>query len=127
MHVSPVTTAAVSRRTVIAAGLLGLTVSGCRITRDSDETGSAPSTTTASPADLAPDVAVASEALALVRGLREALTATTTRIPDLAATLTAVAAMHAAHETSLVDAVPDGRAARPARRRTPSRAAGAPH
>ena len=62
---------------------------------------------TASPADLAPDVAVATEALALVRGLREALTATTTRIPDLAASLSAVAAMHAAHETSLVDAVPD--------------------
>lgn len=116
MHVSPVTSAPVSRRSVLAVGLLGLTVSGCRITRDTDEAGpeaSASSTATTSPADLAPDVVVATEALAQVRAARDALTATTTRIPGLAASLTAVAAMHAAHETSLVDAVPDGAGSTP--------------
>ena len=109
MHVSPVTSPALSRRAVIIAAGLGLSATGCRITRDADGTGDgAPSTSsaTSSPPDLEPDVGVASEALAQVRGLREALTATTTRLPDLASGLTVVSAMHAAHEASLVDAVP---------------------
>ncbi len=113
MPVSPVTPVAVSRRAMITGALLGLATAGCTITRDSDDAGSEASdgpSASGSPSGLAPDVAVATEALAQVRGMREAVTATTTRFPALAATLMAVSAMHSAHATSLVDAVPaDGR------------------
>ncbi len=59
-----------------------------------------------SPAPLTPDVRVATRALTAVRGAREQLVATIARYPGLAGTLSPLVAVHRAHESSLVDAVP---------------------
>lgn len=56
----------------------------------------------------APDVAVATTALAELRAVRRAVVATTRRFPALQAGLDPVRAMHRAHEVTLVDAVPAG-------------------
>lgn len=57
-------------------------------------------------AELAPDVAVASRALAEIRAVRAAATRTITRHPGTRPRLVAVVHMHRAHEVSLADAVP---------------------
>ena len=58
--------------------------------------------------DLAPDVAVAVEAVTLVRTARAAVVATVERHQGLATRLAPVQAVHDAHLAALVDAVPDG-------------------
>lgn len=57
--------------------------------------------------DLAPDVAVATSALAEIRAMRTAVSGTLSRFPEARATLAPLAKMHLAHEASLADAVPD--------------------
>lgn len=94
-----------SRRSVIGLGLGGLgawgAVTGC-------SSGSTPSRThqQAQPASVTPDVQVATEALAAVRAAHQAVRATTQRFPATRVGLARLEAMHAAHERSLVDAVP---------------------
>jgi hypothetical protein len=96
-------TAGPSRRTVVVGGLgsvAALTLAAC-------STDPAPgSRQTASPAGLTPDVAVATRALAEIRAMREAVTATLHRFPATRATIGSLVAMHQAHEATLVDAVP---------------------
>lgn len=98
---------ALSRRAVLtgAAGLVGLvatTAAGCSVdnpvTRDD-----AP----AAPAALAPDVAVATRALAEIRAVAAAVEDTATRFPAIRTRLAPLAALHRTHEASLADAVPD--------------------
>lgn len=103
-----------SRRAVVGAGLglAALTVAGCRGSDSTDGTGTAAPAQTPDPGSdsgpsLAPDVAVATSALAQVRALRQAATGTLTRFPDSRATLAPLVALHQAHEAALVDAVPE--------------------
>jgi hypothetical protein len=58
------------------------------------------------PASVTPDVQTATEALAAVRVAHQAVLATGQKFPALRAGLARLDAMHAAHERSLVDAVP---------------------
>ncbi|MCW2846763.1 MAG: hypothetical protein JWR90_737 [Marmoricola sp.] len=58
------------------------------------------------PAALAPDVAVATSALAEIKVLRAAVTTTVSRFPATRAQLTPLLQLHRAHEVSLADAVP---------------------
>ncbi len=102
MPVSPVTPVALSRRSVIAAGVAGLALSGCSVD-DPVSVDEAP----AAPAELGADVGIATEALEQIRGVASAVLATGERFPALAGLLAGVRAMHAAHEGSLVDAVPE--------------------
>ena len=93
-----------SRRSVLAAGLVG--VGGLALTACSDD--AEPGTREpASPAGLAPDVAVATQALTEIRAVRQAVTATLARYPESRSTIGRLVAMHRAHEATLVDAVPD--------------------
>ena len=98
---------ALSRRAVLtgAAGLVGLvatTAAGCSVdnpvTRDDGP---------AAPAALAPDVAVATRALAEIRAVAAAVEDTATRFPAIRTRLAPLAALHRTHEASLADAVPD--------------------
>lgn len=97
---------ALSRRALVTGGLaIGAAVAvlpGCSV-----ET-SLRGEDSPRPRRLAPDVAVATTALAELRATRRALTATTGRFPGLRAALDPVGSMHRAHEASLVDAVPAG-------------------
>lgn len=95
-----------SRRTLVTGGLAvgaaATVLPGCSVDtplRDDDR-----------PARrrLAPDVAVATTALAELRATRRAVTATARRFPGLRTDLGPVGSMHRAHEASLVDAVPPG-------------------
>ena len=95
---------AVSRRSVIGVGLAGLGawgVAGC-----SGDSSSSTTAARARPASVTPDVQTATEALAAVRLAHEAVGATAQRFPALRVDLARLDAMHAAHERSLVDAVP---------------------
>lgn len=90
---------------VLVAGAVGGTVAGCTLNN--------PLTTEHTPAaeavrDLAPDVAVAVDAVTLVRGAVTAVEATGRRHPELAARLAGLLAAHRAHLAAVVDAVPDG-------------------
>jgi hypothetical protein len=58
--------------------------------------------------DLAPDVAVAVEAVTLIRGAQVAVTSTGERHPALVPRLAGLVAAHRAHLDALVAAVPDG-------------------
>lgn len=89
----------VSRR-VLVGGLAGLTLAACS---GQEEPRSEPS---AAPASMAPDVAVATSALAQVRAVRQAASSTLTRFPDARATLAPIVALHRTHEAALVEAVP---------------------
>lgn len=84
------------------AGLGGLLLTGCNA--GAPVSGHRPPTTRA---DLAPDVAVATRAVAEITAIRSAVVATLRRYPSSRSRLTALLAMHRAHEASLVDAVPD--------------------
>jgi len=97
----PAPDALVSRRGLLLGSAALLAVAGC--SSDDDARDSAPSGTP----ELAPDVAVATTALERIRGTRAALDATSARFPALRRELAEVTAMHAAHEESLVDAVPE--------------------
>jgi hypothetical protein len=86
-------------------GLAGLAawgaVTGC-------SSGSSPISThqQAQPASVTPDVQTATEALAAVRAAHQAVQATARRFPAARVALDRLDTMHAAHERSLVDAVP---------------------
>jgi len=95
---------AVSRRLFLAvgAGMSGLVLTGCA--------GDAPvsgTRTPSTPAALAPDVAVATRALEEITAVRTAVLRTLRRYPASRSRLTALLAMHRAHEAALADAVPD--------------------
>lgn len=107
MPTSPVALLALSRRSLIAAGAAGLLLTGCTTSGGGSDEGSATGTDQPEPTpSLAPDVAVATSALAEIRATAAAVTATSARFPDLGG-LTALTAMHRAHEQSLVEAVPE--------------------
>jgi hypothetical protein len=102
-HPAPPVDARTSRRTVLA-GLVGgaalLSVAGCSADA---KPGTRPPDT---PAGLAPDVAVATTALAEIRAVREAVTGTLRRFPATRSTIGSLVALHQKHEATLVDAVP---------------------
>jgi hypothetical protein len=101
---APAAVARLSRRTVIAGVLgsaAGIAVTGCS---DDGSTAGKPST---SPAGMSPDVAVATTALAEIRAVREAVSATLARYPATRSVLGSLVTLHRTHEATLVDAVPD--------------------
>jgi hypothetical protein len=61
----------------------------------------------ARPAELAPDVAIATEALKEITAVRTAVEQTLRRYPVARARLAPMVELHRAHEKTLVDAVPD--------------------
>ena len=69
------------------------------------------------PAELTPDVAVATRALAEITAVRAAVSGTLARYPDERAQLRPLVQMHRAHQVTLVDAVPER--ARPTARPIP--------
>ena len=100
-----------SRRHVLGLGAVtsavaGLSaVAGCSVGSDSgahSDTGRR----SAAQVEVTPDVKTATAALAATRVTREAVRATAQRFPALRPALAGLTAMHAAHERSLVDAVP---------------------
>ncbi len=96
-----------TRRTLVLGVIgsaAGLAVAGC--SSDDDTARRAPETT-ASPS---PDVAVATTALAEIRAVRVAVSATLARFPENRATLAPWVTLHRTHEATLVDAVPAGAA-----------------
>jgi hypothetical protein len=91
-----------SRRSLILAGVAGLLVSGC------DVNNPVPTDNTAKkPAGPAPDVAVATSALAEIRAVRAAVSSTLAGFPTAKSRLAGLMKMHQAHEESLADAVPE--------------------
>jgi hypothetical protein len=88
----------------VVAGVLGgvaaMSVSACSSGTDTTAKDSA------TPAGLAPDVAVATSALAEIRAMREAVSATLSRYPASRSVLASLVTLHKAHEATLVDAVP---------------------
>ena len=97
-----------SRRTALGLGLAavaGVAASGCSLNNplSDDKTPAADAVR-----DLAPDVAVAVEAAALVRGAQDAVARTGERHPALATRLAGLMATHQAHLDAVADAVPDG-------------------
>lgn len=104
---------ALSRRAVLvgAAGLVGLvttTVTGCSLDRTVTRGGGRDD-----PAGLAPDVGVATRALAEIRAVAHAVQSTVTRFPATRGELAALSALHRTHVASLVDAVPERATASP--------------
>jgi hypothetical protein len=99
--------AELSRRAVlglgVAAGAAG--VAGCALNNplSEEETPAAKAVR-----DLAPDVAVAVQAVTLIRGAESATTSTGQQHPALAAKLGSLLETHRAHLAAVVDAVPDG-------------------
>jgi hypothetical protein len=93
----------VSRRALIGAGagFAALAAAGCSV-----DNPVSPDKTPKPSAELAPDVAVASRALAEITAVREAATRTLSRHPGIRPGLVTVVHMHRAHEGSLADAVP---------------------
>lgn len=84
------------------AGVAGLAASACRVNNPASDDKPSKSA-----AELTPDVAVATRALAQIRAARTAASSTLTRFPAFRAQLAPLVAMHQAHEVSLADAVPD--------------------
>ena len=82
--------------------MAALVVSGCSV-ENPTSADKAPK----SPAELAPDVAVATRALAEIRAVRAAVSRTISRFPASRPTLAPLVRMHRAHEETLVDAVPE--------------------
>lgn len=98
----------VTRRSIIAigvAGVAGLAASGCTVDNPVSR-NPAPKAKAA----LAPDVAVATRALAEITAVRTAATRTLARFPATRSLLPRLVQMHEAHEVSLADAVPQGAA-----------------
>ena len=94
-----------SRRTVLAGGTMVIAglVTGC----SADDTRSEERTSPRRKPALAPDVAVATAALAEITAVRAAVTGTLNRFPAARSALAEVVAMHRTHEATLADAVPD--------------------
>ena len=93
-----------SRRALVVGvlgGVAGMAVTACSSGDDTAEK------TPASPAGLAPDVAVATTALAEIQAVREAVSATLAHFPASRSVLGSLVTLHQAHEATLVDAVPD--------------------
>jgi len=103
----PAAQARLSRRAALGLGAgLGIAgVAGCALNNPlaSEDTPAAKATR-----DLAPDVAVAVNAVTLIRGAQAAVTATGDQHPGLADRLTGLLEAHRAHLAAVVDAVPDG-------------------
>ena len=110
---APTATSRLSRRTVVT-GALGGVAAGALSACSNDDTATRPPR---SPAGLAPDVAVATTALAEIRAVHAAVSATLARFPASRSTLAPLVGVHRAHEATLVDAVPDraSTTAKPAR------------
>jgi hypothetical protein len=98
----------------VVAGALGCVAAGALAACSDDSTTTEPRRP---PAGLAPDVAIATSALAEIRAVRAAASATLARHPVGRPTLAPLIRVHRAHEAALVDAVPDRATttARPAR------------
>lgn len=101
-------TARFSRRTALGLGLGaagGVVASGCALNNPLRE-----ERTPAAEAvrDLSPDVAVAVQAVTLIRSAQTAATGTGERHPALASKLSGLQETHTAHLDALVRAVPDG-------------------
>jgi hypothetical protein len=97
-----------SRRAALGLGLgtmAGVAMGGCTLNNplSEDETPAAEAVR-----DLAPDVAVAVEAVTLVRGAESAVTSTAEAHPALAPRLADLLAAHRTHLDAVVNAVPDG-------------------
>lgn len=94
-----------SRRALVTSGLTvgaGLALTGCSVENPARRERSP-----ATPAELTPDVAVATRALSEIRTVRAAVVGTRRHFPATRAQLGPVVSMHMAHERTLVDAVPD--------------------
>lgn len=94
-----------SRRSLIAVGAVGvagLVTSACSSGDPVSDDDEAPKP----PAQLAPDVAVATSALAEIRAVRTAVDNTLSRFPESRARLAPLGKLHEAHEQSLAKAVP---------------------
>jgi hypothetical protein len=100
-----------SRRAVLGVGAgLGVAgVAGCSVDNPLNNPLTAEDTPAAKATrDLAPDVAVAVQAVTLVRAAEAAVAATGKTYPALADRLTSLLQAHRAHLAAVVDAVPDG-------------------
>jgi hypothetical protein len=99
--------ARLSRRAALGlgAGLGVVAVSGCALNNplSTEETPAAKAVR-----DLAPDVAVAVQAVTLIRSGEAAASATSDKHPGLATNLAGLLEAHRAHLAAVVDAVPDG-------------------
>ncbi len=92
--------------TAVAGGAVGVGLGGALSACSAGGAGS-PDASASAPAELAPDVAGATRALAEIRAVRAAVSETVARFPGRRAQLAPVVEMHRTHEASLVDAVPD--------------------
>jgi hypothetical protein len=100
-------TAVFSRRRVLGLGAAaGLSVMvGCSAdSGEDDDRDSGPRA--AGNVEVTPDVKTATAALAAIRATHQAVRATVQRFPGTGTRLAALSSMHAAHERSLVQAVP---------------------
>ncbi|WP_030482387.1 hypothetical protein [Nocardioides aequoreus] len=96
-----------SRRALLATGAAGGLAALTACEAPGDGRADALPAAEASPS-LAPDVALATLALAEIRAVRRAVETTRRAFPARTAGLRAVASMHRSHEAALADAVPDG-------------------
>ena len=103
----PAADARLSRRAALGLGAgLGVgALGGCALNNPLSEERTPAATAVR---DLAPDVAVAVQAVTLIRGAETAAVASGDQHPGLAAKLSGLLETHRAHLTALVDAVPDG-------------------
>lgn len=92
------------RRTVLLAGAVGVTLSGCSLNNpfSSEKTPASEAVR-----DLAPDVAVAVEGVTLLLAAGATLAATTAAHPALTTPLAGLVAAHRAHVEALTAAVPE--------------------
>lgn len=94
----------IERRTLLLAGAASVTLAGCSLNNPFGD----PQDPAAEPVrDLAPDVAVAVEAVTLLLAAGAAVAATTAAYPALSKTLAGLAAAHTAHIDALRAAVPE--------------------
>jgi len=96
-----------SRRSALGLGIavVGVSAGGCAVNNPLTEERTPAARATR---DLDPDVAVAVAGVTLVRGALAAVTATGQSHPALGGRLAGLVAMHQAHLSALVDAVPHG-------------------
>jgi hypothetical protein len=93
-----------TRRAALGVGVL-VSVGGCALNNPLSEE---PTPAARAARDLDPDVAIAVQAVTLVRAAQAAALSTGRRHPRLGLRIAALTAMHAVHLDALVDAVPDG-------------------
>jgi hypothetical protein len=96
--------AGMTRRAALGVGVL-VSVGGCALNNPLSED---PTSAARAARDLDPDVAIAVQAVTLVRAAQAAVHSTGELHPRLGPRLGALTAMHSAHLAALVDAVPDG-------------------